>query len=70
MANIEMKLKPWPTPDLAVVDEPPNTRQAGMRELMKIPLQDLPAGSLQEMARDWLVELYEKAGKPNNWRFD
>lgn len=70
MANIEMKLKPWPVPDHAVVDEPPRPKQEGIRELLTIPLSDLPYGVLQEMARDWLMALYEKAGKPHNWRFD
>lgn len=70
MATIEMKLKPLPVPDHAVVDEPPRPKQEGLHELRKIPLAELPYGVLQELAHEWLVALYEKAGKQHNWRFD
>lgn len=70
MATIETALKPWLVPDHAYVDEPARPKQDGLRELRKIPVPELPADTLRAMAHDWLTALYDKAGKPYNWRFD
>lgn len=34
----------------------------------RIPLTDLSAETLDEMAKDWLCAVYESAGKHNPWR--
>lgn len=70
MATIETKLRPFLLPKHAVVEEAPGLRQDGFQEAKTIPLSELPASTLQEMASDWLRGLYDKAGKSYNWRFD
>lgn len=70
MATIEVKLKPFNVPNNALIDEPARPRQEGVHEPRSIPVSELPASTLQEMASEWLASLYDKAGKPYNWRFD
>ena len=70
MATIETKLKPWRAPNFAVVDEGPRPRQEGFREARSIPVSELSAATLRSMASEWLADLYDKAGKPYDWRFD
>jgi hypothetical protein len=70
MATIEVKLKPFNVPNHALVEEPARPKQEGIQELRSIPISELPAATLQAMAADWLASLYDKAGKPHNWRFD
>ena len=70
MATIETKLKPFNVPNFAVVDEGVRPRQEGFKEARSIPIGDLPAETLRAMAKEWLVALYDKAGKDYDWRFD
>lgn len=70
MATIETKLQPLPVPNNAVTEVPPQPRHEGFRPARAIPISDLPANTLRELAREWLVSLYDKAGKPYDWRFD
>lgn len=70
MATIETKLRPFTVPSFAQVEQPPHPKQDGIRELPSIPIADLPAATLRAMAHEWLVALYDKAGKPYDWRFD
>jgi hypothetical protein len=70
MATIEVKLKPFNVPNNVLVDEPARPRQEGMHEPRSIPVSELPASTLQEMASEWLFALYNKAGKPCTWHFD
>lgn len=71
MATIELKLKPWTTPNFATVEQPPRPKQDGMRELPSIPVKELSQEALDGLATEWLRELYEKAGKVQpNWSFE
>ena len=70
MATIETRLKPWQVPDKVYIEEPARPKQDGLHALRTIPISELPADTLRAMAHDWLTALYDKAGKPYNWRFD
>lgn len=70
MATIETKLQPFSVPNFAIVEEPAHPRQEGFRDPRAIPISELPDSTLQQMAADWLRDLYDRAGKRYNWRFD
>lgn len=59
MATIEMKLNPWRAPNFATIADAPDAKS--------IPVADLPADVLQDMACAWLEDLYAKAGKRIDW---
>jgi hypothetical protein len=69
-ASIEVKLKPFLVPNFANVEHPARARQDGLQHAAGIHISDLPASALRELAHDWLAGLYDKAGKPYDWRFD
>ena len=60
MATIMKKLKPWRAPNYAILAEVEHN--AGM------PVSELPRSTLDEMAADWLDDLYRKAGKQSPWK--
>ena len=70
VATIQVELRPFSTPEHAVVVEPPQPRQAGLQKARTIPLAELPENALTSLATEWLIAVYDKAGKPYNWRFD
>ncbi len=70
MATIELELSPWRAPNFATVKEPPGKRQDGFKEVRSIPVAELSASALRQMAQEWLKDLYDKAGKEYDWRFD
>lgn len=57
-------LNPWQTPNFATVIIPPGKREDGIRPAPTIAVADLDAEALDELAREWLNELYLKAKKP------
>ena len=61
MAYVKVKLGKWKAPNFALVDG---------SDKASIPVADLPSDALDELARDWLDDLYAKAGKMNAWRMD
>lgn len=67
MAKIGLELEKWNVPNVAVVKDNGGPRS---RERQTIPVADLPADVLREMAHDWLAALYDKAGKSYDWRFE
>jgi hypothetical protein len=70
MPKMEVELVPWRAPNFARQKMPPRRREEGFIETPAIPVADLPADTLRTMAEAWLVDLYAKAGKPHDWRFD
>ena len=70
MATIETKLRPWQTPSFATVDRGPGNRGEGLKQAETIPISELPASTVREMAQEWLEEVYRKANIPVDWRFD
>lgn len=67
MAMETVSLKPWTTPNFAQFDMPRGKRQEGFKELPSIAVSDLSQAALDDLARQWLAELYHKAGKRNDW---
>lgn len=53
-----VNLKPWPVPDHATVELPPQPKQAGMQALPTIPLGELDPDALDNLAQEWLDNLY------------
>ena len=56
MAKTMIELKPWSVPRFA-------TGVAGANQDISIPIEQLSQESLDEMAEQWLYDLYESAGK-------
>jgi hypothetical protein len=69
MASVEMKLKPWQTPNFASIEAPPRPKGEGFTELPSIPITELSAAALSALAEEWLTSLYQKAGKAQDWSF-
>ncbi len=67
MASIEMKLKPWQTPNYAQVELPSAPKQEGVRELPSVHVSELSLEALDDLARQWLTDLYNKAGKRDQY---
>lgn len=57
-----VKLKPWATPNFAVLD---NETDGGDRENHTLPVKELDAAAIDALAVAWLDELYLKTGKDN-----
>lgn len=70
MPMMPIELEPWKAPNFARQKAPPRRREDGITETPGIPVADLPASTLREMAQAWLEDLYAKAGKAPDWRFD
>ena len=70
MPEIKMELNKWQTPNFATIKAATGRRQDGMKEMPSIPVADLPEDAFHDLVKAWLVELYEKAGRSPNWRFD
>ncbi len=64
MATINMKLKPFQTPNFVSLDLPPRPRQAGFNaEPPTLPLKELDAEALSALCEDFRAEVFRKAGK-------
>ena len=61
--NIEVKLKPFNTPNYVIVDEPAKLREEGFTEGRKFSLSELDADTLSRMCYDFRIEIFKKAGK-------
>ena len=70
MATLKIEIAPFQTPNFARMKMLPGERQDGFRESQAIPLKDLSEEALTDLCRAWLCEVYDKAGKSYNWRFD
>lgn len=60
---MEIKLRPWVTPNFVRLEAPPVLRQEGWRELDGIPLKDVPAEDLDRLCTEFRAEVFRKAGK-------
>jgi len=60
MAAILQELKPWLSPNFAILAKSKNDKA--------IPVSELPSETLDEMAFEWLDDLYRKAGKQSPWK--
>lgn len=63
MATVEMKLKPFPVPDAAVVDLGPGRKEDGVQRLPTIPVEELSANAVEDLAFEWLSALYASRGE-------
>ncbi len=70
MATIETKLNSFVVPNFVTIQQSPGRRQDGIKELPSIPVSQLPSDTLRQLAQEWLTALYDKAGKPYDWRFE
>jgi len=70
MADITLKMRPWKVPNFATVADPAGRREEGLIAPRSIPVADLPASTLRQMAHEWLTDLYDKAGQPYDFRFE
>lgn len=68
MATIERELTPWRAPNFAHVQRGPGSRSEGYKESEAIPVAELPHAALNELAGEWLNDLYKKAGIPSPWK--
>ena len=60
MATIMKELKSWRAPNCAVL--------ADGGDNVGIPVSELPRSTLDEMAADWIDDLYRKASKQSPWK--
>lgn len=63
MADFKIKLRPWIVPNFATIEGRPGSRQDGWKDASGIPISELPAETLAQMADEWRAELFDKAGK-------
>lgn len=61
MSQIKLKLKTPSTPNYIIIESPPGFRQDGYQESPKISIGELSNETLEEIAREWKVELLAKA---------
>lgn len=58
----------WPVPSHAVLDMPPQPKQAGLTELPKIAVEELDPHVLDALATQWLDHLYASVGRQHPFR--
>ena len=63
--KIEMKLKPWVTPNFVILEVPARPRQEGWKEAPSIPLAEVDVAVLSDMCDAFRAEVFKKAGKPD-----
>ena len=63
MAEVHLKLKPWMTPNFAIVDAPARPRQEGFTGGPSIPLRDLHPEVLAALCAEFRAGVFAKAGK-------
>ena len=61
--NIELKLKPFSTPNFVLVEETPLSRQDGFREGRKFSLGEIGAVELSALCDKFRMDVFTKAGK-------
>lgn len=64
MATIELKLKPFGTPNFVIIEQTPSGRQDGLKEAPSIPLRDVPENVLLQMCEDFKAEVLRKHRTP------
>ncbi len=61
---MEIKLRPFGTPNFVILDLPPGKREDGFRsDDRSIPLRDVPAEDLDKLCNAFRAEVFRKAGK-------
>lgn len=60
---MQIKLKPFQTPNFAIQEVPPTTRQEGFTAAPSWPLSDVDAPTLAQMCDEFRAEVFRKAGK-------
>ncbi len=68
-ASHAMKLKPWIVPNFVQFEMPPGKREDGLKSLPGMHVSELTHAELSDLAEEWLMELYLKAGKVRNFTF-
>jgi len=63
-AKMYFTIKPFMTPNYAVMEMPPRPKQDGAQSLPSFHIGELDLETLDRLAEQWRRELYEKAGKP------
>lgn len=64
MAQIKIKLKPFLTPNFALMESPPRSRQEGFNaERNTVPLSELSVEALDELCQEFRANVFQKAGK-------
>lgn len=58
-----IKLKPFLTPNFAIMEMPPGKREDGFKELPSVPLPEIDATELASMCDAFRAEIFRKAGK-------
>ena len=61
--SIELKLKPFSTPNFVLVEEQPLSRQEGFQEGRKFSLSEIGAVELSELCDKFRMDVFTKAGK-------
>jgi len=60
MAEVKIKLKPWMTPNHAILE--------GYEK--SVPLRELDDDAFHALIVEWLSSVYDKAGQRKNYRFE
>ena len=63
MANVSLKLKPFPIPDKVVVELPAGLKQDGMQPLPTLTLAQLSDETLAELIEEFSTNVLIAAGK-------
>lgn len=60
---MNVKLKPFSTPNFVIGIMPPGTRENGIEKLPSWPLSVVSVEELDKMCNDFRAEVFKKAGK-------
>lgn len=64
---MEIKIKPFLTPNFVRVEVPPESRDSGFSVVPCFPLKDVPAEDLNKLCNDFRKEVFRKAEKEDRW---
>lgn len=67
---MEIKLKPFMTPNYVIQEAPARSRQEGFVSAPSFPLSDVDAETLSRMCEEFRSEIFRKAGKTDPQRFE
>jgi hypothetical protein len=64
-ANMQIKFKPWITPNFAHVEGPLGRRQEGVSFDRGFALSEIPVEDLAELCDQFRADVFRKAGRPD-----
>jgi len=63
-ATIRLKLKPLNVPNFAIIELSPRKHEGGSEPSPAVPLSELDADALEDLAYGFLIDFFKKAARP------